>query len=414
MTRRMPPVDEQLPVLMRGTDFGDESTRRTMERELAELLEEDRPLRVYCGYDPTDVDLHIGHTITFRKLRQFQHFGHQVTFLIGNFTGLVGDPSDKDRTRPMLSPEQLEANSQTYAEQAFRILDPERTTIAHNADWLAKLNFAEVIALSSKFTVAQFLERDNFQQRWQRHDAIHLSEFMYALMQAYDAVAMETDVQVGGTDQLFNLLAGRTLQRESDQRPQVVITTPLLVGTDGTQKMSKSAGNFVAVNDAPNDMYGKVMSVPDSALDEYFTLLSELSETDVRAILDAVDAGKMSPMDAKKRLALEITVSMYSRDEAEAAQSYFESTIQRRETPAEMEEFKLSSNGSADGDHRLDRVLVASGIAASGSEVRRLVKQGAVSVNGSPADDFATELSAGDEIRVGRHRFLRVVAAGPA
>ncbi|MEE8422631.1 MAG: tyrosine--tRNA ligase [Dehalococcoidia bacterium] len=414
MTRRMAPVDEQLPVLMRGTDFGDESTRRTMERELAELLEEDRPLRVYCGYDPTDVDLHIGHTITFRKLRQFQHFGHQVTFLIGNFTGLVGDPSDKDRTRPMLSPEQLEANSQTYAEQAFRILDPERTTIAHNADWLAKLNFAEVIALSSKFTVAQFLERDNFQQRWQRHDAIHLSEFMYALMQAYDAVAMETDVQVGGTDQLFNLLAGRTLQRESDQRPQVVITTPLLVGTDGTQKMSKSAGNFVAVNDAPNDMYGKVMSVPDSALDEYFTLLSELSETDVRTILDAVDAGKMSPMDAKKRLALEITASMYSRDEAEAAQSYFESTIQRRETPAEMEEFKLSSNGSADGDHRLDRVLVASGIAASGSEVRRLVKQGAVSVNGSPADDFATELSAGDEIRVGRHRFLRVVAAGPA
>jgi tyrosyl-tRNA synthetase len=410
----MAPVDEQLSVLMWGTDFGDASTRQTMERELAELLEQDRPLRVYCGYDPTDVDLHIGHTITFRKLRQFQSFGHDVTFLIGNFTGLVGDPSDKDRTRPMLSPDQLAANSQTYAAQAFRILDPERTTVVHNADWLGKLSFAEVIALSSKFTVAQFLERDNFQLRWQRHEAIHLSEFMYALMQAYDAVEMETDVQIGGTDQLFNLLAGRTLQREAGQRPQVVITTPLLVGTDGTQKMSKSLGNFVAVNDVPNDMYGKVMSVPDSALDEYFTLLTDLNESEVRAVLDAVDAGEMPPMDAKKRLALEVTRSMYPDGEAEAAQSYFESTIQRSETPDEMEQFVLPSDGAEDSGRRLDRVLVAAGVAASGGEVRRLVKQGAVSINGTRTDDFATELQAGDEIKVGRHRFLRVVAAGSA
>ena len=413
MSRRMAPVDEQLAVLMRGTDFGDESTRLTMQRELAERLEQDRPLRVYCGYDPTDVDLHIGHTITFRKLRQFQDFGHDVTFLIGNFTGLVGDPTDKDKTRPMLSPEQLEANSQSYAEQAFRILDPQRTTVAHNADWLAKLTFADVIAISSKFTVAQFLERDNFQKRYERHEAIHLSEFMYALMQAYDAVMMETDVQIGGTDQLFNLLAGRTLQRESGQDPQVVITTPLLVGTDGHLKMSKSAGNFIAVNDTPNDMFGKVMSLTDEAIEEYFTLLTTLTAERVASVLADIEGGTLPGMDAKKQLALEVTASMYERDAAEAAQAYFEATIQRRETPQEMQEFALAARGQgAEEDGRLDRVLIAAGLAASGGEVRRLVKQGAVRVNGEVVDDFARALEVEDEIKIGRHKFLRLVA-GP-
>ena len=413
MSRRMAPVDEQLAVLMRGTDFGDESTRLTMQRELAERLEQDRPLRVYCGYDPTDVDLHIGHTITFRKLRQFQDFGHDVTFLIGNFTGLVGDPTDKDKTRPMLSPEQLEANSQSYAEQAFRILDPQRTTVAHNADWLAKLTFADVIAISSKFTVAQFLERDNFQKRYERHEAIHLSEFMYALMQAYDAVMMETDVQIGGTDQLFNLLAGRTLQRESGQDPQVVITTPLLVGTDGHLKMSKSAGNFIAVNDTPNDIFGKVMSLTDEAIEEYFTLLTTLTAERVASVLADIEGGTLPVMDAKKQLALEVTASMYERDAAEAAQAYFEATIQRRETPQEMQEFALAARGQgAEEDGRLDRVLIAAGLAASGGEVRRLVKQGAVRVNGEVVDDFARALEVEDEIKIGRHKFLRLVA-GP-
>ncbi|MEE8338371.1 MAG: tyrosine--tRNA ligase [Dehalococcoidia bacterium] len=414
----MAPVDEQLAVLMRGTDFGDESTRLTMQRELAERLEQDRPLRVYCGYDPTDVDLHIGHTITFRKLRQFQDFGHDVTFLIGNFTGLVGDPTDKDKTRPMLSPEQLEANSQSYAEQAFRILDPQRTTVAHNADWLGKLNFADVIAISSKFTVAQFLERDNFQKRYQRHEAIHLSEFMYALMQAYDAVMMETDVQIGGTDQLFNLLAGRTLQRESGQDPQVVITTPLLVGTDGHLKMSKSAGNFIAVNDTPNDMFGKVMSLTDEAIEEYFTLLTTLTAEAVASVLADVEDGELPVMDAKKQLALEVTASMYERDAAEAAQAYFEATIQRRETPEEMQEHHLAyeTTGTIGTQkqlrNRLHQVLVDADLAASGGEVRRLVKQGAVRVNGEVVDDFARPLEIEDEIKIGRHKFLRVVA-GP-
>ena len=410
MNRRMAPSDEQLAELMRGTEFGDEATRRTMERELGELLEEDRPLRVYCGYDPTSVDLHLGNTVTFRKLRQFQDFGHRVTFLIGNFTGLVGDPSDKDKSRPMLSAEQLEGNAKTYTRQAFRILDPERTEVARNADWLGELTFSEVIALCSKFTVAQFLDRDNFEQRWRRHDPIHLHEFLYAIMQAYDAVALETDVQVGGTDQLFNLLAGRVLQRESGQRPQVAITTPILVGTDGAQKMSKSAGNYVAIDDPPNEMYGKLMSLPDTAIEQYFTLVAPLPAREVTSILGAVEDRTLSPMEAKKRLALEVTAAMYSRKDAEAAQAYFESTIQRRETPQEMQEYALPAGEDGDGG-RLDRVLVASGLAASGGEVRRLVEQGAVSVNGERVSDFTVQLRGDDEVRVGRHRFLRVVAA---
>jgi tyrosyl-tRNA synthetase len=233
----MAPVEEQLETLLRGTDFGDEGTERTMRNELRERLEEDRPLNVYCGYDPTSVDLTLGHTLTMRKLRQFQDFGHRVTFLIGNFTGLVGDPTDKNKTRPMLSPQQLEENGRTYAEQAFRILDPERTAVRHNADWLSRLTFAEVIQLAAHYTVAQFLERESFAKRYEAHEPIHLSEFLYAIMQARDAVELETDVQVGGRDQLFNLMAGRPLQREFGQRPQVVITLPLLVGTDGHEKM---------------------------------------------------------------------------------------------------------------------------------------------------------------------------------
>ncbi|MGE0227886.1 MAG: tyrosine--tRNA ligase [Dehalococcoidia bacterium] len=401
-TRRMAPVDEQMAVLMRGTEFGDEMTRRNMERDLRSRLEEDRPLSVYCGYDPTSVDLTLGHTLTMRKLRQFQDFGHRVTFLIGNFTGLVGDASDKDKRRPMLTAEQLAANAATYEKQAGRILDLAKTTITYNADWLGKLTFADVIKLCSHFTVAEFLKRDNFSKRMERGDAIHLHEFMYAIMQAYDAVALQTDVQVGGTEQLFNLMAGRKLQEEYGQRPQIVLMVPILVGTDGHQRMSKSTGNYIGVDEAPNDMYGKVMSLPDIAMRDYFTLLTDLSSDAIESQL----AG--TPIEAKKRLALEVTASMYDRAAAEAAQTYFESTFQRGETPEEMQEFMVEGEAGA----RLDHVIRAAGLAASAAEVRRLVAQGAVRVNGDAVTDFALLLHEGDEVRVGRHRFLRMVAAG--
>jgi tyrosyl-tRNA synthetase len=399
--RRMAPVDDQLAVLLRGTEFGDEQTARTMTAELRRRLEEDRPLRVYCGYDPTAVDLHLGHTLTMRKLRQFQDLGHDVTFLIGTFTGLVGDPSDKNKERPMLSPEVLAANAQSFARQVFRVLDPERTTVRYNADWLAQLTFADVVRLCTHFTVAQFLERDNFAKRLERHDPIHVSEFMYAIMQAYDAVALETDVQVGGTEQLFNLMAGRVLQREYGQPPQTVITVPILVGTDGHTRMSKSMGNHIGIDDSPADMFGKVMSLPDSAMRDFYTLLTSVPLDEI----DEVLAGP--PMEAKKRLAREITSSLHGPEAATEAQAYFEATIQRGETPAEMDEHALSEDPEA---ARLDRVLVSAGLAKSAAEVRRLVRQGAVLRNGERATDFASTLEPGDEIKVGRHRFLRVVA----
>ncbi|MYE47330.1 MAG: tyrosine--tRNA ligase [Chloroflexi bacterium] len=397
-------VEQQAAAIMRGAEFGDEATRRTMERELRERLAEGRPLRVYCGYDPTAVDLHLGHTLTMRKLRTFQDFGHEVTFLIGNFTGLVGDPSDTDKTRPMLSPEQLEENSQTYVDQAFRILDRERTIVRRNADWLGALGFGDVLRLASHFTVAQFLERDNLARRFERHDPIHVSEFLYALMQAYDAVAMETDVQVGGSDQLFNLMAGRVLQREYGQQPQIAITLPLLNGTDGNLKMSKSLGNHIGIDEPPNDLFGKVMSIPDSSLRSYFTLLTDLSDVEIEALL----AG--APMEAKKRLAFEITTGLHDPAAAEAARDYFESTFQRRQTPDAMPEYALSADGDGGPSGRLDRVLVDAQLAKSGAEVRRLVEQGAVRVNGEPVDAFDRAVHPGDELRVGRRRFLRLVA----
>jgi tyrosyl-tRNA synthetase len=402
--RKMAPVDEQIAVLMRGTDFGDDEMRRVMERELRARLEEDRPLRVYCGYDPTKADLHLGHTLTMRKLRQFQELGHDVTFLIGNFTGLIGDPSDKDGLRPMLSAEALAENSRTYEQQVGRILDMSKANVRYNAEWLGNLTFADVIRLCSHFTVAEFLKRDNFELRQERGDAIHLSEFMYAIMQAYDAVALETDVQVGGSDQLFNLLAGRKLQQEFEQPAQVLLTLPILVGTDGAQRMSKSTGNYIGVDEPPNHMYGKVMSIPDHAMADYFTLLTAVPPDEVKSLLDGVQAGQTPPIEAKKRLAFEITASLHPREAAEAAQAYFEATFQRRETPEQMLEYVVHDA------ERLDHVLVATDLAKSAGEVRRLVSQGAVRINGEPTADFATDLRPGDEVRVGRTRFLRVVA----
>jgi len=401
----MAPIDAQIGIIFSGVEFGDDRTHVTMERELRELLAEDRPLKVYAGFDPTSVDLHLGHTLPMRKLRQFQELGHKITFLVGNFTGLVGDPSDKNKARPMLTPERLAENARTYADQAFRILDGERTAIKYNADWLSKLTFTDVVNLCSKFTVAQFLERDNFSKRWENHDAVYLSEFMYAIMQAYDAVALETDVQIGGSDQLFNLMAGRTLQRDAGQRPQVVVTLPILVGTDGHERMSKSTGNSIGINDAPNDMYGKVMSIPDSATLDFFTLVTRLSPSEVGDVRDAIEGGSLTSMGAKKRLAKEIVAAFYNADQSTESQTYFEATIQRQETPDKMREFPI------DEAQPLNRVLTESALVASGGEVRRLVKQGAVSVNEERISDFTREVKPGDEIRVGRHKFLRLTAS---
>ncbi|TAJ18512.1 MAG: tyrosine--tRNA ligase [Dehalococcoidia bacterium] len=390
---------------MAGTDFGDDATRRTMERDLRARLEEDRPLRVYCGFDPTKVDLTLGHAVPMRKLRQFQEFGHEVTFLIGNFTALIGDPTGRDTTRPVLTREQVAENAKTYTDQAFVILDRSKTVVAYNADWLDGLGFGDVLRLTGQYTVAQFLRRENFGKRYDEGTPIHVSELLYAMLQAYDAFHLNTDVQIGGSDQLFNLMAGRQLQEAWGQRPQVCITLPILVGTDGHEKMSKSLGNYIGLTESPNEMFGKVMSIPDSATLNYYTLATPLRPAEVEAIGREIEAGTLRPMDAKKRLAEEITAVFHGRPAAEAAREYFEATIQRREQPAEMPEYAIG------GDTPLMAVLVAAGLAGSNGEVRRLVTQGAVSVNGVAATEAAVLVSPGDEVRVGRHRFLRLVRA---
>jgi len=400
----MAPVEEQMRILMAGTEFGDDATRRTMERELRARIEEDRPLRVYCGFDPTKVDLHLGHTVPMRKLRQFQDLGHEVTFLIGSFTALIGDPTGRDKTRPVLTPDEVEVNARTYTDQAFAVLDRARTTIRYNGEWLSKLTFADVTRITGHYTLQQFLRRENFAKRQASGDPIHISEFLYAMMQAYDAYHLETDVQIGGTDQTFNLLAGRQLQEAMGQRPQVCITLPILVGTDGHEKMSKSLGNYVGITESPADMFGKVMSIPDSAIVDYFTLVTPLGPSEVEEIRAALEARVLAPMEAKKRLGEEITAVFHSRAAAQEARAYFEATVQRKETPDEMPEHAVA------GRVPLTDALRGAALVKSNGEVRRLAEQGALAVNGERVADFNLEVGPGDEIRVGRHRFLRIVA----
>ena len=402
--RTMAPVEEQMRILMAGTEWGDEATRVTMDRELRARLAEDRPLRVYCGYDPTRVDLHLGHSVSMRKLRQFQDLGHEVTFLIGSFTALIGDPTGQDKTRPVLTPDDVAENAKTYTDQAFHILDRARTIVAYNADWLAPLTFADVTRLTGHYTVQQFLRRENFSNRQAAGDAIHISEFLYALMQAYDAYHLEADVQIGGTDQTFNLFAGRQLQEARGQKPQVCLTLPILVGTDGHQKMSKSYGNYIGITETPSDMFGKVMSIPDSSIVNYFTLVTPLSPAEIDEIAAAIESRTLAPMDAKKRLAEEITSVFCSPDEAREARAYFEATVQRKETPDEMPELAVA------GRVALTDVLRDAELVKSNGEVRRLVAEGGLVLNGEKIADFNIEVGPGDEIRVGRHRFLRLVA----
>lgn len=396
--RTMAPVDEQAAVLMSGVDYGDALLRRQMERELRALLEEDRPLRVYFGVDPTATSLTLGHTVPLRKLRQFQEFGHQAIFLIGDYTALIGDPSDKNKLRPMLSSEDIAANEATYFEQAARILDRGKTELRHNSEWLGKLQFPDVIALMSKFTVAEMLRRDNFRKRFDDGDAIYLHEFLYALMQGYDAFALNCDVQVGGTEQLFNLMAGRKIQQDAGQRPHVPVTLPILVGLDGKERMSKSKGNHIGVNDSPTEQYGKAMSLPDAILMDFFVLATNVPRSDLPGIEREIE---QHPMEAKKRLARTIATEFHGEEAARLAQEQFERTVQRKEAPEEIPVHRVEA-----GQALLD-VLVATGTAPSRREARRLFEQRAVLVDGvvASADAVATP---GATVQVGKRRWLRL------
>ena len=408
----MKPVDEQLAILMRGVEFGDEQIRQTMERELRERLEESvrtgRPLRVYCGYDPTAADLHLGHTVTMRKLAQFQELGHEAIFLIGDFTALIGDPSDKETARRQQTPEEVAEKAKTYIDQAWKILDPEKTIVRYNSEWLADLTFTDVIKLASHFTVQQFLARDNFAKRYSKGNPIWVHEFLYALMQGYDAVSLRTDVQIGGTDQLFNLLAGRKLMEAFGLRPQVCLTFPILVGTDGFLRMSKSTGNYIGINEPPEQMYGKVMSIPDHAMSNYMNLVTRWTPAEIAQIEADLASGKLHPRDAKMRLAFEIVDIFHGTEAAHRAEEHFRTVFQKRELPPEMPEFVLTE------PLNVVDLLHAAGLVRSKSEGRRLVQQGGVRLDGEKVRDITTMVAVEDKARVlqvGKRKFVRLITA---
>ncbi|MCX7940062.1 MAG: tyrosine--tRNA ligase [Thermoflexales bacterium] len=398
-------LDEQVALLMQGTNYGDETLARRMAEELRERLKEGRPLRVYCGFDPRTSDLHLGHTIPMRKLRQFQELGHEVTFLIGNYTSLLGDPSDKDKLRPMLTEEQVAENARTYAEQAFKILDPEKTRIRYNAEWLSKLSFLDVIRLAQNFTVQQFLSRENFAKRLERGEAVYLHETFYALMQAYDAVALQADVQVGGSDQLFNIItAGRKLQEAMGQRPQIGIIMDILPGTDGVVKMSKSLGNHIPITAPPEDMYGKVMSIPDGALLTYFKLATRYTPAMIADVQRRLEAG-VNPRDVKMELAREIVSIFHGEEAAQRAEAHFVAVFQQRGIPEDMVTLQLKDSMT------IVDAIMALGFASSRSEARRLIAGGGVTLDGRPVTDPFERPTVPAVLQVGKRRFARLVAA---
>ena len=401
-------IDEQVELLMQGTEYGDEDLKKAMTAELRERLllaeKEGRPLRVYCGFDPTHTDLHLGHTIPMQKLRQFQELGHEVTFLIGNYTALVGDPSDKNKARPILTPEQVAANATTYADQAFRLLDRAKTKVRYNGEWLSELSLVDLIRLGQNFTVQQFLARDNFANRLEKGEPIFLHETFYALMQGYDAVAMQTDIQVGGTDQLFNIIvAGRKLQEALGQKPLVGVICGILPGTDGVQRMSKSTGNVIPINTTAEDMYGKVMSVPDAAMGKFYRLVTRFAPAEIAAIEKGVADGSTHPRDTKMKLAREIASIFYGEAAAAAAQENFVRTFQQKETPDEMAEYRLKS-----GQTVLE-VLMDAGLADSKSKARALIDQKGVRLDGETLERADASFPHAGVLQVGKRRFLRVI-----
>lgn len=400
-------VDKQVAIFMQGTEYGDEKLKAAMASELHDRLieadKEGRPLRIYCGYDPTKADLHLGHTVTMRKLRQFQDFGHEVTFLIGNFTSLVGDPSDKDKLRPILTAEQIKENGQTYAEQAFRVLDREKTVIRYNADWLSKLTFEDLIHNASYFTLQQFITRDNFRKRWDNGDPVYLHETFYALMQAYDAYHMRSDVQVGGTDQLFNIVtAARKLMTAKGVKPNIGITMGILPGTDGEIRMSKSLGNHIPINSGAKDMFGKVMSIPDKAMPVYGKLCTRWTPQEVEEFEKSLKSEAIHPRDAKMKLAFEIASVFYTEEEAKQAQDAFVSQFQKGSIPDNIPEYKLQAGDS------VVNVMKNSGLVTSGGEARRLVKQNAIKLDGELISDPNTVMLKPGILKIGKRRYLKL------
>jgi tyrosyl-tRNA synthetase len=382
-----------------------------MKAKLARSIASGQPLNIKLGLDPTAPDIHIGHTVVLHKLRQFQQFGHRVQLLIGDFTGRIGDPTGKSETRKQLTEEDVQRNAETYRKQIFKILDPERTEVVFNSAWLSKLNFAEVVQLAAKVTVARMLERDDFSKRYSTNQPISIHEFFYPLMQGYDSVALESDVELGGTDQKFNLLMGRTLQKEYGKAQQVTVMTPLLEGLDGVQKMSKSLGNYIGIDEEPNQMYGKAMSIPDERMLKYFELATSVSNDELNEIKAGWEAGTLHPRDLKMKLAWTIVEMYHGAGAAEEAQNYFKTVFQQRALPTDIEEVELAATQIEEGGGlRLAQLLVTLGLQQSTSEARRSIQQGAVKVNEQKIEDPNAVLPTFDGaiVQVGKRKIAKI------
>ena len=393
-------IKEQIAELTRGTD------EVLPEDGLEAKLKEGRPLVVKAGFDPTAPDLHVGHTVLINKMRQFQLLGHDVVFLIGDFTGMIGDPSGKNATRPPLSTEEIKANADTYASQIFKILDPEKTRVEFNSTWMGDMDAAGLIKLAARHTVARMLERDDFNKRYTGGQPISIHEFLYPLVQGYDSVALKADVELGGTDQKFNLLVGRQLQQDFGQAPQIVMTTPLLEGLDGVQKMSKSLDNYIGITDPAGEMFGKIMSISDDLMWRYFEVLSFRSLDDIESLHKSVADGR-NPRDVKFELGREIVARFHNEADAEAAQQEFVSRFQQGAMPEDMPELDLESN---EGKLGIAHLLKEAGLVASTSEAFRMISQGAVKIDGHRVEDRSLELDAGSTAiyQVGKRKFARV------
>ena len=399
----MSDLEQALALIARGTD------EITKVEELEERLKAGKRLRVKVGFDPTAPDLHLGHTVIINKMRQFQDLGHEVVFLIGDFTGMIGDPTGKNATRKPLTPEEVKENAETYASQVFKILDPEKTEIRFNSEWLNELGAEGMIRLAAKYTVARMLERDDFKKRFADNQPIAIHEFLYPLAQGYDSVALEADVEMGGTDQLFNLLVGRTLQGQYGQKPQVIVTLPLLEGLDGVQKMSKSLGNYVGITEAPGEMFGKLMSISDDLMWRYFDLLSFRGNEEIARLKAEVEGGR-NPRDVKFLLCEEIIERFHDRDAAVGAREEFIARFQQGQMPDDIPEKALETGGEGIG---LAAALTACGLTGSNSEAFRMIKQGAVKIDGEKVSDQRLELAPGfgGVLQVGKRKFCKATVA---
>ncbi|UOD35021.1 tyrosine--tRNA ligase [Deferribacteraceae bacterium V6Fe1] len=398
----MLPVEEQLKVIKRGTE------EIIVEEELIAKLtysyDNNIPLRVKAGFDPTAPDLHLGHTVLIHKMRHFQELGHHVIFLIGDFTGMIGDPTGKNETRKALSKEEVLKNAETYKDQVFKILDPEKTEIAFNSKWMLEMGTTGLIKLASQYTVARMLERDDFAKRYQSNKPISIHEFLYPLVQGYDSVALNSDIELGGTDQKFNLLVGRDLQRNYGQKPQIAITVPILEGLDGVQKMSKSLGNYVGINEPANDMFGKIMSISDELMFRYYLLLSEKSLEDIEKMKNDIASEKLHPMKAKKDLAYEIVKRYHGEDGAKGALTHFETLFSKKEIPDDLLEVSIESG------LRVIEIINRLNFVSSNSEARRLANQGGITINGEKVADLNTILETGEYVlKVGKRKFAKIL-----